>query len=26
LREAALMDEKGEALDGALATVRSFAT
>ena len=26
LREAALMDEKGEALDGALATVRSFAS
>ena len=26
LREAALKDEKGEALDGALATVRSFAT
>ena len=25
LREAALMDEKGEALDGALKTVRSFA-
>ncbi len=25
LREAALMDEKGDALDGALATVRSFA-
>ena len=25
LREAALMDEEGKALDGALATVRSFA-
>lgn len=25
LREAALKDEKGEALDGALATIRSFA-
>ena len=25
LRQAALLDEKGEALDGALKTVRSFA-
>ena len=25
LREAALRDEKGEALDGALKTIRSFA-
>ena len=25
LREAALADEKGEALEGALATIRSFA-
>lgn len=25
LREAALQDEKGEALDGALRTIRSFA-
>jgi indolepyruvate ferredoxin oxidoreductase beta subunit len=25
LREAALMDEEGKALDGAIATIRSFA-
>jgi indolepyruvate ferredoxin oxidoreductase beta subunit len=25
LREAALQDEEGSALDGALATIRSFA-
>ena len=26
LREAALADEKGQALDGALGTIRSFST